>query len=401
MAKEKNKFSFTDIGGMLKEMSKKTSIIVDDNTVPKEFLSTGIHILDALISGSILNGGIQSNRITVFAGASGVGKSFICYNIAREAQRKGWKIIYIDTEHAIELDDLPNHGISTSPEDFILIRANKVEDIKFMLASFLDQMKEQKASGKDIEKTLIFLDSAGQLASIKETDDAISGNNKADMTRAKSMGSLFRIINNDLAYLNIPLVVTNHTYQTMDLFPQEVMKGGMSLYYSASTIAMLGKAKLKTGDEDDMDIGQSGIVVTAKCVKNRLAKPKKGKFEISFVSGSNPYKGLEMFCTPENYSKIGIAKGKVEIDKSTGEEVFKPGGTRWHIRHLDKAVFVKQLHTSKVFTPEVLETLEPIINAYFKFSSYDDKFSDDESEDLFDDESVNKYADDISAEDLF
>jgi hypothetical protein len=194
-----------------------------------------------------------------------------------------------------------------------------------MLTKFIDGLKEMKEQG-ELPKMMIFLDSIGQLASRKEINDALDGKEKADMTRAKAIASLFRIINSDLGYLNIPMIVTNHTYLSQDLFPKEIMKGGTGLFYSASSIVFLSKAKLKEGDEDELSLGQSGIVVTAKAKKNRLAIPKQVKFNISFESGSNPYVGLDYFCTAENFEKVGLAKGKMEVNKSTGEMKFVAGG---------------------------------------------------------------------------
>jgi RecA/RadA recombinase len=401
MAKKASQFTFSDFGKFFEDMSKKTTIIVEKENTVREFISTGNYILDASISSSLLKGGIQNNRISVFAGESGVGKSFLCYNIAREAQKKGYSVIYIDTEFSIELGQLPAYGINM--DKFMLIRSNKVEEIKNTLAQFLDVMKAQKRAGADVEKVILFLDSAGQLASNKEVQDAVDGKDKTDMTRAKAMGSLFRIINADLGYLDIPMVVTNHTYETMEIYSQTVMKGGRSLYYTASTIAILSKAKLKTGEEDDMDLGQSGIVLTAKTIKNRLAKPKKVKFELSFEHGMNRYKGLEAFCRPEFFNRVGIAQGKMEVDKSTGEEIFKPGGHRWYIRHLDKSVFAKQLHTKEVFTDEVLAALDPIVNDYFRYKSLEElNETQKEFDELTDtDTDDNGFSDDISADDLF
>ncbi len=371
--KNKGRFEFSKVGKIMDGISEKTSIQIEDvsESSSREFIDTGIYILNALLSKSILKGGLMSNRITALAGPSGVGKSFICYNICANAQKAGYSIIYIDTEFSIETDDLNSYGIDTSPEKFKLLRSNKVEDMKMFLTQMLDQLKEAKKEGYEIDKMLFVIDSAGQLASNKEVDDAIAGKHKADMTRAKAIKSLFRIINGDLGLLNIPLLVTNHTYMSMDLFPKPIMSGGTGLQYTASTIVFLSKAKLKTGDEDSLSTGQSGIVVTAKADKNRLAMPKKVKFEINFATGCNPYKGLENFCTTENFEKVGIAKGKMETDKSTGELKFKPGGTRYYIRHLEKSVWEKNLHTSEVFTEEVLNELDPIITRYFEYSDVD------------------------------
>ena len=400
-------FSFSDIGNLAKNIAKSKNLSIEISTrkkgETKELISTGILALDGLLSGSILNGGILSNRITVFAGESGVGKSFLCYNIAREAQAKGWNVIYIDTEHSIEEDQLDSFGIDTSPERFMLLRNNVVEELKMMLTQLLDGLKEQKQAGKKVAKTIIFLDSAGQLASRKEVEDAKAGSEKADMTRAKSMASMFRIINSDLGYLNIPMVVTNHTYLTMDMFPKQIMKGGNSLYYTASTIVMLSKAKLKTGDEEETDLGQSGIIITAKTVKNRLARPKKIKFELSFRTGSNPYSYLEAFCS---YKKVGIGQGKLEVDKETGEMIWhEKAGNRWYIDHLEKSVFTKQLHSKDIFTPAILEKIEPVIGDHFKFKNHEELLAHEkELEELSQSnpskDSDDKDVDDISFEDL-
>lgn len=293
------------------------------------------------------------------------GKSFLCYNICREAQAIGYSIIYIDTEFSIQLNQLPGYGIDISKDKFMLMRTNIVEDLKIFTTQMLDSLKEQKQNGKDIGKILIVLDSVGQLASRKEVEDAKDGKEKADMTRAKALASYFRIINSDLGYLNVGFLCTNHTYSTMDMFPKQVLKGGMGLYYSASSIAFLSKAKLQDGEQDELDMNQSGIIVTAKMIKNRMAKPKKVKFEISFVSGCNPFTGLEFWCDENTFDQVGIAKGK--FDEKTKE--FIPGGNRWYVGHLGKHVATANLFSPQVFTKDVLDNLRPIIQDYFKYKS--------------------------------
>lgn len=367
MAKQASKsiFSFKDLLGSIDSSIKGTSIIRETEKTAKKrsTIPTGIYVLNAALSGSLF-GGVSDNRITILGGPSGVGKSFLCYSIAKQAQLAGYNIIYIDTEFAIELDQLPNYGIDISEDRFTLIRSNVIEDLKIFTTKLLDSLKTAKEEGKDIGKTIIFLDSIGQLGSRKEVEDALAGKEKADMTKAKALGSFFRIINSDLGFLKIPMVATNHTYETMDMFPQTKMKGGEGAFYSASTICFMTKAKLKEGIEDDLDLGQSGIVVTARMVKNRLAKPKKVKFEISFVSGCNPFVGLDYWCTEDNFEQIGIAKGKVD-DKGN----FIGGGNKWYVHHLKRHVASADLFSSKVFTDDVLKSMEPIINDYFKFKS--------------------------------
>jgi RecA/RadA recombinase len=370
--KEVKKFEFSKVGTILDNIGKSIPIQIEKEIKERKFLSTGVYLLDACLSGKLLNGGISTNRISCVAGESGAGKSFICYSVAKNAQRQGYSIIYIDTEQSIDLEDLPNYGIDNSLEKFRLIRSNKVEDVNMLLTQLLDDLKEQKIAGYELPKLLIVIDSLGQMASNKEKEDLLAGNIKQDMTKAKALGSMFRSINTDLGFLDIPLLVANQTYMTMDMFSQEKLRGGNGLLYSASVIGMMSKSKLKSGLEDDMDLGASGINVLFKCIKNRLAKPKKIRFDISFVNGMNPYTGLDAFCRPEYFDKIGIAKGKMEVDKSTGEMKFIPGGIRWYIDHLNKSVTTKQLFTQEVFTQEILEKMAPIVNDYFRFKSLDE-----------------------------
>jgi RecA/RadA recombinase len=401
--KEIKKFEFSKVGTILDNISKTVPIHIEKEIKEKKFITTGVYLLDAALSGRLLEGGVSSNRITAFAGESGSGKSFLCYSCAKNAQKAGYSIIYIDTEQAIDLEDLPKFGIDNSLDKFRLIRSNKVEDINITLTQLIDELKEQKMAGYELPKIMIVIDSIGQMASTKEKEDLLKGNIKADFTKSKALGSLFRSINTDLGYLDIPLLAANHTYLTMDLFPAEKLKGGNGLLYSASVIGFMSKSKLKTGEEDDMDLGQSGITVLFKTQKNRLAKPKKIRFDISFVHGMNPYTGLDAFCRPEYYDKIGIAQGKEEVDKSTGEMTFKPGGNRWFVRHLGKSVTTKQLFTEEVFTQEVLNRMAPIVNDYFRFKSLDEiEQVEKEFEQIMDsDTDEHGFSDNADAGDLF
>lgn len=405
MAKKEKKFEISRLGSILDKISKQVPILIEKEVKPKTFITTGVYLLDAAISARLLGGGVANNRITAFAGESGTGKSFLAYSCARYAQREGYTILYIDTETAIDLEDLPKHGIDISPDKFTLVRSNKVEDINITLTQLIDELKEAKMAGEELPKIMFVLDSLGQMASNKEKEDLLKGDIKQDMTKAKALGSLFRSINTDIGYLEIPMIVCNHTYQTLDMFSQEKLKGGNGLLYSASVIGFMSKSKLKDGTEDDMDLGQSGINVLFKTTKNRMAKPKKIRFDISFAKGMNRFSGLEAFCREEYFEQIGIAKGKMEVDKATGEEVFIPGGNRWYVRHLGKTVTTKQLHNSTVFTREVLEAMEPIVNSYFAFNDFsDDELVDDLEEftkmDNVVDVDENGFAD-LDADDIF
>jgi RecA/RadA recombinase len=405
--KEVKRFEFSKVGTILDNIAKSTPILIEKELKERNYISTGNYLLDAALSAKLVGGGILGGRIFGLLGESGAGKSFIAYSICKSAQRKqDYSVIYIDTENSIDIEGIAKMGIDNSPEKFRLIRSNKVEDINITLTQLLDELKNQKMSGYEIPKILIVLDSIGMMSSNKEKADLLKGDMKQDMTRAKQLNALFRSISSDLGYLDIPMVCCNHTYLTQDLFPREISKGGMGLVYSASVLGFLSKSKLKTGEEDDMDLGQSGISVLFKTQKNRLAKPKKIRFDISFLNGLNPYTGLDAFCRPEYFEKIGIAKGKMEVDKKTGEMTFIPGGLRWYINHLNKSVTTKQLFSSEVFTQEVLEKMAPIVNDYFRFRSLDeiedvDKQFNSVIGDDEDDEDTNGFTDAADADDIF
>ena len=405
-AKEVKKFEFSKVGSILDNISKTVPIIIEKEVTDRTFISTGNYLLDAALSARLLGGGILGGRIFGLLGESGAGKSFIAYSICKSAQKDGYSVVYIDTENSIDLEGITKFGIDSSPDKLRLIRSNKVEDINITLTQLLDELKDVKLGGFEIPKILIVLDSIGMMSSNKEKEDLLKGAMKQDMTRAKGLNALFRSISSDLGFLNIPMVCCNHTYLSQDLFPKEISKGGMGLVYSASVLGFLSKSKLKTSEEDDMDLGQSGISVLFKTQKNRLAKPKKVRFDISFLNGLNKFSGLDVFCRPEFYDKIGIAKGKEEVDKSTGEITFKPGGNRWFIRHLGKSVTTKQLFTNEVFTEEVLKAMDPIVSNYFRFKSLDEieevekEFNNAISDDDGLDYDENGFTD-VNADDLF
>jgi RecA/RadA recombinase len=406
MAKKETgkKFEFSKVGSILDNISKSVPIVIEKEVKERTFISTGCYLLDAALSAKLVGGGILGGRIFGLLGESGAGKSFIAYSICKSAQKDGYSIIYIDTENSIDLEGITKFGIENTPDKLRLIRSNKVEDINIAITQLLDELKEAKLGGFEIPKILIVLDSIGMMSSNKEKEDLLKGAMKQDMTRAKGLNALFRSISSDLGYLDIPMVCCNHTYLSQDLFPKEISKGGMGLVYSASVLGFLSKSKLKDGNEDEMDLGQSGISVLFKTQKNRLAKPKKIRFDISFLNGLNKYSGLDAFCRPEFFEQIGISKGKMEVDKKTGEMTFIPGGNRWYINHLNKSVTTKQLFTQEVFTQEVLEAMAPIVNDYFRFKSLDEiEETEKQFNEMMGDEEdeTNGFTDASDADDIF
>jgi recombination protein RecA len=251
--KEIKKFEFSKVGTILDNIAKSVSIHIDKDFREKTYISTGNYVLNAALSGSLF-GGIGDQGISVFGGPEASGKTFLALNIMREAQKKGYSVIYIDTEHAINRADLSKYNIDNSPEKFIIIRGNQVEELNVTLTTLIDELKKAKLDGYELPKQIWALDSLGQLSSKKSKEDLLKGDIKADVgNKAKAIGSLFVSITADINYLQIPLVVNNQTYETMEMFSQTIMKGGRQLYYSANNITFLTKAKLKEGS-DDLDI---------------------------------------------------------------------------------------------------------------------------------------------------
>ena len=369
--------SVSDARKILEKLSKSLPVkqkMVDDAV---EYISTGIYVLNAALSGTVY-GGIVSGKVSVFAGEESTGKTFLALNICREAQKMGKHIVYIDTEGNLRLDSMKKYGIDVSADRLSLYQINKVEDLTLQINIMLEGFKEDASLAKG--KYLFVIDSVGQMASKKEKDDLAKGELKTDMTKAKALSTLFRTTTAEFNELGIPVIVCNQTYQTLDMFPKQIMKGGNQLYYSASVIAFLTKAKLKEDDLDsiseELTIGQTGIIVSAKCVKNRIAKPKKIKFELSFEKGANAYMGLDVFCIPSMFSRIGIAKGKMQVDTSTGEMQFIEGGNRWYVNHLNKHVAYKDLFTSTVFTKEVLDQIDLIVKKLFLYKTHEEHQDD-------------------------
>jgi hypothetical protein len=238
---------------------------------------------------------------------------------------------------------------------------------------------EAKEKGFTTPKIFIALDSLGMLATTKEIDDAISGNTAADMTRAKSIRSLFRIITSDLTGLQIPFIFTNHTYASTGMFPTINLSGGGGLVYSASVILALSKAQIKDGAV------QTGIIVSVKTLKNRFGKPIPIKFHIRWDRGMNPYIGMEEYMSWDN---CGIQKGNIhpqkDYDKWTEAEkeksrpfqidgdtvYFMPRDTarNYIVKHLGRGVSAQELFTEAVWTQEVLEMInEKCIKPKFSY----------------------------------
>jgi len=377
-------FSFEELDKGLSKVSDLGSILTENKfSKIDEYISTGNYVLNAQLSGSLF-GGIPNTRSVALSGESGVGKSFLCLNIAREAQKMGYYIIYCDSESAIDEDIARKFGLD--PEKIRYQPVNTIKSLKGFCANLYDQLKEKKDKGFEVPKIMMIVDSIGNLATEKERSDALAGSDKKDMTRAGDIRSLFRIITTDLAELKIPLVFTNHSYTAVGAYvPTQIMSGGGGAIYAASIILMLSKANLKENNKDAEKAGmtKTGVLVTSKPTKNRFAKPIPVKFHISFYNGMNPYVGLEKYVS---WDTVGIGPGKIEerieerpvldddgnplikrgkpvVEKvQTGEYEYVPDDSAnpktFAVKHLGKTIKAGQLFTPEVFTDDVLKEID-------------------------------------------
>lgn len=357
-----------------------------ESATTSEWYGTGNYHLNAAISGDIFKG-IPNNKSIMVSGDSGAGKSFFALNLCRAAQEKGAYVIYYDTEGAIELDSVKSFGIE--PKRFDHQPVSDLNTFRTSITTLTKKLMEAKSAKIETPKLFIVLDSLGMLATKKEVDDAISGNTAADMTRAKMIRSLFRIITSDLASLGIPFIYTNHTYASTGFIPMINISGGGGVIYAASTIVNLTKAQIKEGTV------KTGIIVSVNTMKNRFARPIPIKLHIRWDSGMNPFIGMEEYISWET---CGIQKGNIltekEFEKLGQSEkdkchkfehnnktlIFSPreSATKFVIKHLGDTVKPNQLFTKEVFTQEVLEMInEKCIKPRFSYGSGDDALIDE------------------------
>jgi RecA/RadA recombinase len=222
--KDENVLSFDQINKELDKISLYGSKM-SENTFSEidHYISFGNYIVNACASGSIF-GGIPNNRMVALAGPSGSGKTFLLLNAIKNAVDMGYIVIFYDTENAIDRQLMVKFGIDVSKVRYEPM--STLQEFRHHITNFIDTLIQKKRAGIKIPKIFFALDSAGNLPSQKEVNDAIEGNEKADMTRAKLIKSVFRIITVPLAELKAPFVFTNHTYQCLGKGAEVLLSDG-------------------------------------------------------------------------------------------------------------------------------------------------------------------------------
>ena len=299
---------------------------------PTDWVSTGNFALNYLISGDF-NKGIPLGKVTVFAGESGAGKSYICSgNIVKNAQAQGIYVILVDSENALDEKWLHALGVDTSEDKLLKLNMAMIDDVAKTIHEFMNEYKAMEQR----PKVLFVIDSLGMLLTPTDINQFEAGDLKGDMGRKpKALTALVRNCVNMFGNYNVGMVCTNHTYASQDMFdPDDKISGGQGFVYASSIVVAMKKLKLKE-DEDGNKVSEvNGIRAACKIMKTRYAKPFETlQVKIPYETGMNPYSGLVDLC-----EKAGLLKQEGNrlkwIDPETGEE-FKFYRKEWKDDKLD------------------------------------------------------------------
>jgi recombination protein RecA len=350
-----------DVSKFRKSITKSIDGISVGFNDPTDWISTNNYALNYLISGDF-NKGIPMGKVTVFAGESGAGKSFICSgNLVKNAQEQGIYVILIDTENALDEAWLHALGVDTSENKLLKLNMAMIDDVAKMITEFV---KEYKTLPEDQRpKVLIVLDSLGMLLTPTDVNQFEAGDLKGDMGRKpKALTALVRNCVNMFGSLNIGLVATNHTYASQDMFdPDDKISGGQGFIYASSIVVAMRKLKLKE-DEDGNKISEvKGIRAACKIMKTRYAKPFESvQVKIPYESGMNPYSGLvDMFEGKGLLQKEGNSL-KYTLADGTVIKQFRKAWERNDDGSLDKVMedFTKYPHKDTAAVQLEEETVE-------------------------------------------
>lgn len=280
-----------DISKFRKSITKSIEGLGVGFNDPTDWVSTGNFALNYLISGDF-NKGVPLGKVTVFAGESGAGKSFICSgNLVRNAQEQGIFVVLVDSENALDRNWLEALGVDCSESKLLKLNMAMIDDVAKTIVEF---MKEYKAM-EERPKVLFVIDSLGMLLTPTDINQFEAGDLKGDMGRKpKALTALVRNCVNMFGSYNVGLVATNHTYASQDMFdPDDKISGGQGFIYASSIVVAMKKLKLKE-DEDGNKISEvRGIRAACKVMKTRYAKPFESvQVKIPYETGMNPYSGL-------------------------------------------------------------------------------------------------------------
>ena len=326
---------------IVKEIGDDFTKIAADIDETERFIDTGSHIFNAVVSGSIY-GGVSSNKITAIAGETSTGKTYFSLAVVKnflDTNPDGY-CLYFDTEAAITKGLLASRGIDQ--ERLVVVNVVTIEQFRGKALKAVDiYLKTEEENRKPC---MFVLDSLGMLSTEKEITDTLNDKMVRDMTKSQLVKGAFRMLTLKLGQANIPLIVTNHTYDVIGSYvPTKEMGGGSGLKYAASTIIYLTKKKEKDGKD------VIGNIIKAKTHKSRLSKENK-EVEVRLYYDE---RGLDKYYGLLDLGEIGglwkNVAGRYEMDgkKVYGKEIYK--------------------NPEKYFTEEVMKKLDEISKDQFSY----------------------------------
>jgi len=308
-----------------------------------DFVDTGSYIFNAVVSGSLFKG-IPSNKVTAIAGESSTGKTFFALSVVRNFLASNPKagVIYFESESAISRDMIESRGIDS--KRMVIFPVATIEEFRTQACRILD--KYMKESKEEREPMMFVLDSLGMLSTSKEMEDVANDKQVRDMTKSQLIKGAFRVLTLKLGQANVPMLVTNHTYDVIGSYvPMKEMGGGSGLKYAASSIIYLSKSKEKDGTD------VVGNIIKCEAKKSRLSK-----------EGSK-------VATRLYFDERGLDKyyGLIELGEKYG--VFERVGNR--IKFGKTSVYPKSVlaDPSKYFTDEVMAKLEEAAQQEFTYGN--------------------------------
>ena len=326
---------------IVKEIGDDYTQLASDIDETETYVDTGSYIFNGLISGSIF-GGVSNNKITAIAGESSTGKTFFSLAVVKNFldSNPDAYCLYFDTEAAVNKTLLASRGIDL--DRLVVVNVVTIEEFRTKALKAVDIYL--KTNTEDRKPCMFVLDSLGMLSTEKEIRDALDDKQVRDMTKSQLVKGAFRMLTLKLGQANIPLIVTNHTYDVIGSYiPTKEMGGGSGLKYAASTIIYLSRKKEKDGKE------VIGNIVKAKTHKSRLSKENK---EVNIRLYYDD-RGLDRYY------------GLLELGEIGG--IWKNVAGRYEIN--GKKVYGKQIlaNPDEYFTPEVMQALDEIAQKEFSY----------------------------------
>lgn len=289
-----------DVSKFRKSITKSVPGLSIGFNDPDTWISTGNYTLNKLISDDF-HKGVPLGKVTVLAGESGAGKSFIAAgNIVKNAQDQGIFVILIDSENALDEKWLHALDVDTSPEKLLKLNMSMIDDVAKTVSDFMRDYKAEYADAdpESRPKVLFVVDSLGMLLTPTDVDQFNKGDMKGDMGRKpKALTALVRNTVNMFGEYNVGMVCTNHTYASQDMFdPDDKISGGQGFIYASSIVIAMRKLKLKVDADGNKTSEVHGIRAACKVMKTRYAKPFESvQVEIPYETGMSPHSGLVDF----------------------------------------------------------------------------------------------------------